>query len=159
MYRCKLISFNGKNIHACFLFVFAFLGSIWLITSCISIKYTKEEFHFGYTSNHTADLNEGCLKTVDIFNCSSIFVVELSVSPSFYCHFIFTEQKSCRNLLHWICFFFSPCYSLVFLLVTLMMLGSVFYYCFGCEAGKRKKDERVLWKWDFVIETSVQLHP
>lgn len=101
------------------------------------IKYTKEGFIFRYTSNHTADLNEGCLKTVDVFNCSKhiCLLVQLSGSASSYCYFIFTEQKSCSNLLH--CFFFS--FTVLYFLATLTLdVGSLFYYCFWLWGRKEK---------------------
>lgn len=45
------------------LFVFTFLGSIRFLTEA------KEGFLFRHTSDHSADLNEGCLKTDDVFTC------------------------------------------------------------------------------------------
>lgn len=55
------------------LFVFTFLGSIWILTEA------REEFLFRHTSDHSADSNEGCLKTDDVFTCS---LVQISDSAS-----------------------------------------------------------------------------
>lgn len=55
------------------LFVFTFLGPIWFLTEA------TEGFLFRHTSNHSADSNEGCLKTDDVFTC---FLVKISDSAS-----------------------------------------------------------------------------
>lgn len=111
------------------------------------IKYTEEGFLFRYTSNHTADLNEGCLKTVDVFTCSSIFVSLCSFLAQPLLTVISSLQS--RNLVAacYIAYAFPPLYSLVFLSDLNVRCWKLYFITgFGCEAGKRKKDECVHWK-------------
>lgn len=116
----KLISFNGKHAHVYCLFV-CFLGSIWFLTTCISIKYTKEEFLFRCTSNHTADLNKGCLKTVNVFNCSSLFLCSFLTQHLFIAILSLQSRKYVATCYMAYAFLFLFLYSSVFLLVTSML--------------------------------------
>lgn len=101
---------------------------------CIDIiKDITEGFLFRYTSNHTADSNEGCLKTVDVFNCSSIFVYLCS----FLAQPLLTALSSLqsRNLVATCYIAYAsppfPPFTVLYFLTTLMLdVGSLFYYCF-----------------------------
>lgn len=107
---------------------------------CIDIiKYTKEGFFFSYTSNHSADSNEGCLKTVDIFTCSSIFVSLCS----FLAQPLLTAVSSLqsRNLVA-TCYiaYASPPFTVLYFLGTLIrMLEALFYYWFWLWGRKEKE--------------------
>lgn len=108
--------------HVC-LFYFSRIDMVHNIFCIDIIQYTKEEFLFRYTSNHTADSNEGCLKTVDVSIYSSIFVVLCGFLAQPLLTAISALQS--RNLVAtcyvaYAAFFFPLLYSLVFL-VTLML--------------------------------------
>lgn len=98
-----------------------FLGSIWFLTTCISIKYTKEEFLFRCTSNHTADLNKGCLKTVNVSNCSSLFLCSFLAQRLFIAILSSQSRNYVATCYIAYAFIFLFLDSLVFLLVTLML--------------------------------------
>lgn len=68
----KLISFHGKPTHIWFVVCFYF-------SRIDMVPEAKEGFFFRHTSNHSADSNEGCLKTDDVFTC---FLVQISDSAS-----------------------------------------------------------------------------
>lgn len=130
---------------------------------CINmIKYPKEGLLFRYTSNHTADWSESCLKTVDVFICSSIiFPYAAFWLRLFLLLFSLYRAETLQQLvtLH-VLFWFPLLYSLTFVSNFNVRCWKLYFITgFGCETGMRKKDECIRWKWGFLIETSVQFHP
>lgn len=115
-----------------FFFYFSRIDTVHNIFCINIIKYAEEGFLFRYTDNHTADSNEGCLKTVDVFTCSSIFVSLCSfLAQPLLTAISFLQSRNLVQLvtLHMPFFFFSLLYGLVFLSdLSIRCWKLLFYY-------------------------------
>lgn len=114
---------------------------------CINtIKYAGEGFLFRYTNNHTADSSEGCLKTVDVFTCSNIFVSLYSfLAQPLLTAIPFLQSRNLVQLvtLHMLFFFNFPSFMVLYFLVTLMLDVGSFILLLVLAVRQERKVERI----------------